>query len=104
MARLTDITEMIHMRLALENTMRSMTVKEFKTFVMENGVVEEDEDEVTTFVPKGEKKFVKGKTYDLNGNDDFKHGLNEFIITEDGRIFLAVSLNKNVEVEESEKM
>lgn len=101
MARLTDITKMNRMRLALENKMLSMTVNEFKSFIMKNGNVEEDEDEFVIFIPKGENECVKGKTYDLSEND-FKGALNEFIITEDDRIFLAVSLNERVEVVESE--
>ena len=102
MARLIDITKMACMRLVLENKMTSMSVSEFKEFIMGTGIIEEDEDEFVIFIPRGEHEFVKGKTYNLNENDDFKGGLNEFIITEDGRIFLSVSLNEKVEIEESE--
>lgn len=85
----------VRMRKATEDMMSTSTVEEFKNFILQNAVVEEDEDEVATILPKGEEKFLHGKTYEMKG-EELKG--DEFIITENGRIFFVVSLMENIEV------
>lgn len=95
MARLADITKIGSMRKELEDRMLSSTVEDFKNFILKNGTVEEDEDEWASFIPKGEKNFVDGKTYELKCYDG---GSNEFIVTTEGRVFLAYTTLQNIEV------
>lgn len=94
MARLAE-GQYIKMRKATEDMILKSTKDEFIRFILENAVVEEDEDEEACFIPSGEHDFVWGKTYEMQG-EEFKG--DEFIITNDGRVFFALSLNTNWEV------
>lgn len=94
MARLAE-GQYIKMRKATEDMILKSTKDEFIRFILENAVVEEDEDEEACFIPSGEHEFVWGKTYEMQG-EEFKG--DEFIITNDGRVFFALSLNTNWEV------
>lgn len=85
----------VTMRKKTEDYMLSHSVSEMKTFIIQNSEIEEDEGENAMFIPHGEHKFVKGKTYQMKG-DDFQG--DEFIITEDGRVFYALSLIENIEI------
>lgn len=99
MARLAE-GRYIKMRKATEDMILKSTKAEFIQFILENAVVEEDEDEKAMFIPSGEHEFVSGKTYEMQG-EEFKG--DEFIITEDGRVFFALSLNTNWEVVDDPK-
>ena len=80
---------------ATEDYILTHTLEEVRSFIKENGVIEEDEDEIAMFIPDHEHKFVHGKTYDMR-NTIFGH--DEFIITDDGRVFRAVSIRTNIEI------
>lgn len=91
----------VTMRKKTEDYMLSHSVSEMKTFIIQNSEIEEDEGENAMFIPHGEHKFVKGKTYQMKGND-FQG--DEFIITEEGRVFYALSLIENIEIVDAEEI
>ena len=96
MANFTETVWASQIRKTTEDYILTHTLAEVRDFIKEHGEVEEDEGEYARFIPRdGKHKFVKGKTYDMCGSE-FRY--DEFIITEDGRVFLAVSLMTNIEV------
>lgn len=95
MANFTETVWASQIRKTTEDYILTHTLAEVREFIKAHGEVEEDDGEYAILIPRGEHKIVKGKTYDMRGTE-FKY--DEFIITEDGRVFLAVSLRTNVEI------
>lgn len=91
-----QITKQSRMRKATEEKMLASTAEEFKAFILENAICETEEAyDKAYFYPYGESQSVTGDYYEMQGEE---FAGDEFIITDDGRIFYCESAMNSIEV------
>lgn len=93
MAKITDIIYASQWTVKTEEAVKSMTLAQLKSFILNNSEVEEDEDEESWI--HVDKVNLYGKTYMLTGEG---YGKDEFFISNDGRVFFLISLRHRVEI------
>ena len=99
MARITDFIYASQWTVRTEEVVKGLTLAQLRDFIRENSEVEEDEDEEGHLYINGHNLY--GKTYMLTGE---KYGRDEFFISNDGRVFYLISINRRVEIVEEIKM
>ena len=76
-----------------EEMIKGLNLDDLKDFILKNSEIEEDEDEIGR-IHDG-KENLWGKTYMMTAEG---FGKDEFFITNEGRVFFLISLNRQVEI------
>lgn len=98
MARITDFIKASQWSVKTEEAIKSMSLAQLRGFILDNAEVEEDEGEESHLMVDG--RFIWGKTYEMTA-EGFWH--DEFFISDDGRVFYLISLNRRVEIVDEEE-
>lgn len=86
----------VRFMVSTEELMDALTVKQFISYLEENAELEDDED--YEYI---DGEVVKCRAYDLKEADSNLH--KEFLVTEDGRVFYWMALNKRIELVDDEE-
>lgn len=94
MAKLERIPYASQWSVKTEELIKNSTFEELKSFILQNGEVEEDPDEIGRIHDRKNKVTIYGKTYLMSK----EFGCDEFFISDDGRIFFLLSLVDRIEI------